>query len=214
MQSNQRKIRIKICGITRLGDALIAESLGAFAVGFVFYPGSPRYIKPEDAGKISDKLGTNILRIGVFVNEKHENIIKTVRYAGLTAIQLHGSESPDIIKYLNNIPIIKAFHIDEKFDSSSLKDYDVTAFLLDSYVAGSCFGGTGRIFDWNKALECKKYGKIILAGGLNKDNVYNALKKVDPWALDVSSGVEISPGIKDINKMEAFFHAANKEISD
>jgi phosphoribosylanthranilate isomerase len=212
MKLNQK--RIKICGITRPEDALAAENLGAFAVGFVFYKGSTRYIKPEKAGKISDKLGPDILRTGVFVNEPPENILKIVKDAGLTAIQLHGSESPDTIKYPENIPVIKAFRIDEKFDSSYLKDYEVTAFLLDTYVTGSCFGGTGRIFDWNKALECKKYGKIILAGGLNEDNVFNALKKVDPWALDVSSGVEISPGIKDINKMEAFFHAANKENSN
>ena len=217
-------IKIKICGITRLEDALLAEILGASAVGFVSYHESPRYIKPEKAGFITGKLGPFIGRVGVFVDEEPSVVIKIAHTAHLTAVQLHGSEDPVYAKELKKYGInriIKAFRIDgvgkvgadkADFDCEKMREYDIDTFLLDTHDKGSCFGGTGKTFDWEKVAECGKYGRIILAGGLNASNVQEAIRIVKPWAVDVSSGVEISspvknPGIKDPDKMKAFFTA-------
>ncbi|MFC1541428.1 phosphoribosylanthranilate isomerase [Candidatus Latescibacterota bacterium] len=201
------KTHVKICGITRTEDAVFAESLGASAVGFVFYPKSPRYIRPESAGKISEKLGPFIARVGVFVDEDPFFVMKTVHDAKLTAVQLHGSEDKKYIKKLHEISVIKAFRVDSSFNCDSLNGYTAEAFLFDTYGKNGCYGGTGETFDWSKIIECKKYGKIILAGGLNPGNVANAVITVSPWAVDVSSGVEQKPGIKDYDKLKAFFEA-------
>ncbi|MFC1650313.1 phosphoribosylanthranilate isomerase [Candidatus Latescibacterota bacterium] len=201
------KIHVKICGITRAGDAVIAESLGASAVGFVFYPKSPRYITPESAGRISVGLGPFVARVGVFVDEEPSIVMKTVHDAKLTAVQLHGAEDNDYIEKLHGISVIKAFRIDPAFDCQSVNGYKADAFLFDAYVKDGSYGGTGETFDWNKIEDCKKYGKIILAGGLNAANISDAVKTVSPWAVDVSSGVEKSPGIKDHGKLKEFFEA-------
>ncbi len=143
--------------------------------------------------------------------EKPDKVIETIRIAHLTAVQLHGSESPAYVNELKlkGIQVIKAFRIGQDFNCSAMAGYDVNAFLLDTFEKGSCYGGTGKTFDWNKAMECKKYGRIILAGGLNPLNVSEAVTTVKPWAVDVSSGVEINPGIKDPDKMRAFFDTIN-----
>ena len=202
-------IHIKICGITRLEDAFLAEELGASAIGFVFYQRSPRYIVPERAGEISEKLGPFIGRVGVFVDEEPGTVTEIFREAHLTAVQLHGMEDPSYVNVLNRkgIPIIKAFRVGDDFDCGTLTGYDSGTFLLDTFEKGNCYGGTGKTFDWNKAVECKKYGRIILAGGLNPSNVRDAITAVSPWAVDVSSGVEVKFGIKDPEKMRAFFDA-------
>ena len=216
------KVHIKICGITRSEDALFAEESGAQAVGFVFYDKSPRYIVPEKAGEISEKLGPFIARVGVFVDEEHAKVIETVRTANLTAVQLHGSESPAYVDELIHpssfnihplrwIQVIKSFRVGQDFDCGAMAGYNINTFLLDTFEKGNCYGGIGKTFDWNKALECKKYGRIILAGGLNPSNVREAVTTVKPWAVDVSSGVEISPGIKNPDKIRAFFNEAGKE---
>lgn len=205
------KVRVKICGITRTRDALLAENLGASAVGFIFYPKSPRYIMPGKAGEISEKLGPFIARVGIFVDEDPSAVMKIVHIAHLTAVQLHGSENTEYVKELKEIQIIKAFRVAQDFDCERMSGYEVNAFLLDTYDEGGCYGGTGKTFDWKKAVECCKYGKIILAGGIDPSNVQEAVKIVRPWAVDVSSGVEISPGIKDIDKMKDFFTAVSKE---
>jgi phosphoribosylanthranilate isomerase len=197
---------IKICGITRREDALEAERLGAFAVGFVFYPGSRRFIDPFQAGYISRSLSPSIERVGVFVDEAPEVIRETVRKANLTVVQLHGGEDPFSLRALEGIRIIKAFRVDRYFDSIILSVYPADYFLLDTFVDGAQ-GGTGKTFDWTASLPCREQGKIILAGGLNEGNVQNALSIVRPWGVDVSSGVEVSPGIKDHEKMRAFFRA-------
>jgi phosphoribosylanthranilate isomerase len=204
-------VRIKICGITRREDALLAERLGAFAVGFVFYPGSPRYIEPEAAGAISQCLGTSIARIGVFVNEDPDTVIETACAAGLTAVQLHGSESPEYIRGLGGVAVIKAFHIGDDFDPLALADYPVELFLLDTAVKGM-YGGTGRTFDWGKTRTCRGFGNIIIAGGLTAENVGDAVRIADPWGVDVSGGVESSPGVKDEVKMSAFFRRIQEAI--
>ena len=205
------KVHIKICGINRISDALFAEKLGASAAGFVFYQKSPRYIPPEKAGDISKKLGPFIARVGVFVDEDPSAVMKIVHTAHLTAVQLHGSENMDYIKELKGIRIIKTFRVARDFNCEKVNGYEVNAFLLDTCDKDGCYGGTGKTFDWNKAVECSKYGKIILAGGLNPSNVEEAVKIVKPWAVDVSSGVEISPGIKDVDKMKDFFTAVKSE---
>ncbi|HDY89940.1 MAG TPA: phosphoribosylanthranilate isomerase [bacterium] len=229
------KTHIKICGITRLEDALLAESLGASAVGFVFYHKSPRYITPEKAGFITGNLGPFIGRVGVFVDEDFSSVIETARTAHLTAVQLHGSEDPVYAKELKKygLQVIKAFRIDDagnNFDPEKMSEYDINTFLFDTYSSNriletgdkgneteECYGGTGKTFDWGKinTVECGKYRRIILAGGLNASNVQEAIRIVKPWAVDVSSGVEISspvkkPGIKDPDKMKAFFNAVKK----
>ena len=199
-------VSIKICGITRREDALEAERLGAFAVGFVFYPGSRRFIDPCQAGYISRSLSSSIEKVGVFVDEEPEVIRETVRKASLTVVQLHGSEGPSFLQALEGIRIIKAFRVGEDFRSGILAGYQADYFLLDTCVEGA-HGGTGKTFDWTAALPCREHGKIILAGGLHAGNVQEALRIARPWGVDVSGGVEEAPGIKDHEKMRAFFRA-------
>ena len=206
------KVHIKICGITRIEDALLSEKLGASAVGFVFYNKSKRYISPEIAGKISKRLGPFIARVGVFVDEDPSIVMKTVRTAYLTVVQLHGSEDNEYVKELNEIQIIKALRVGKDFNCEKLSRYDVHSFLLDTYDKSGCYGGTGKTFDWGKAKQCSKYGRIILAGGLTASNVQEAIKIVKPWAVDSSSGIEQSPGIKDADKMRDFFTTVNKKL--
>lgn len=185
-------VKVKICGITRLENALLAERLGAFAVGFVFYPESPRFIEPEVAGVISGSLGPFISRIGVFVDEDPGTVRAAVRDAGLTAVQLHGSESPAYTRELGGITIIKAFRVRDGFDPGALGEYPADYFLLDAAVPGAR-GGTGRTFDWRLALPCRSYGRIILAGGLTAVNVCDAVMIAKPWGVDVSGGGGVIP---------------------
>ena len=206
--------RVKICGITRMEDALAAESLGAAAVGFVFYPSSRRFIEPVAARAISDTLGPFIARVGVFVDDKPANIRLIREQAGLTAVQLHGSETPESVRALAGIPVIKAFRVGEEFSPDRIGDYRAHAYLLDTYVPGECYGGTGKTFDWDIARTCRRHGKIILAGGITAENVADAIKAADPWGIDVSSGVECSPGVKDSEKMAALFDTVTGELTE
>ncbi|MFC1552679.1 N-(5'-phosphoribosyl)anthranilate isomerase, partial [Candidatus Latescibacterota bacterium] len=182
------------------------ECLGASAVGYIFYPKSPRYITPEAAGAISSELGPFVARVGVFVDEDPSIVMKTVHDAKLTAVQLHGSEDNDYIGQLHGITVIKAFRVDPAFDCSRLNGIHADAFLFDAFGTDGSYGGTGKTFDWSMIGECKKYGRSILAGGLNPENICEAVKTVSPWAVDVSSGVETSPGIKDHTKLKVFFN--------
>ena len=206
-------IHIKICGITHPEDALLSEKSGASAVGFVFYPPSPRYVEPETAGLISDALGPFIARVGLFVDEDPGRVMDTVKTAHLTAVQLHGSESPEYVKSIKGVHCIKAFRVGKDFDPEVLGCYDGVTFLLDTYDE-SGYGGTGKTFNWDCATACKrkKFGRIILAGGLNKDNIGNAIRTVGPWGVDVSSGVEDRPGKKDPEKLLAFFDSIKREL--
>jgi phosphoribosylanthranilate isomerase len=199
-------VQVKICGITRREDALLAEELGAFAVGFVFYPKSPRYIGPEAAGAISRCLGESIARIGVFVDEEPGRVRETAAAALLTAVQLSGSERPEYLERLQGIPVVKAFRVGEEFDPRMLGLYRAEWFLLDTAVKGS-YGGTGMTFPWEKALPCRNAGKIIVAGGLDAGNVADAVRTAKPWGVDVSGGVESAPGRKDRGKMTDFFRS-------
>ena len=202
------KIQVKICGITRPEDGELAEDLGASAVGFVFFKKSPRYINPVRAGEISEKLGPFTARVGVFVDEELDTVKAIVETAHLTAVQLHGSEDPEYIKLLEGLTIIKAIRVAHDFDCKGLELYDVNTFLLDTFTSNA-YGGTGQTFDWHKANECSKYGRIIIAGGLDASNASEAVNIAQPWGVDISSGVESSPGIKDADKMREFFNVLN-----
>jgi phosphoribosylanthranilate isomerase len=201
--------RIKICGITNLEDALWAANLGANALGFVFAR-SPRKISPQKACRIMAKLPPFIFSVGVFVNETTEKIKKVIETCQLNAIQLHGEESPQFCqKFRNRIKVIKAFRIKDASDLKDLLRYDVDAYLLDTF-SSTAYGGTGRTFNWDLAVKAKKILKnrpLILSGGLNPENVREAIRKVQPYAVDVSSGVECSPGKKDEVLLKKFIQA-------
>ena len=201
------RVRVKICGIRTMEEASAALDLGADAVGFNFWPKSPRYIEPDLARKIIVRLSPLVSCIGVFVNERPENVLETARTARLDGVQLHGDESADYCDSLEGIRIIKAVRVTDGLDLSVLEKFPATAFLLDTHIKGE-YGGTGRRFDWRLAAEAARRARIILAGGLTTDNVATAVATVKPYAVDVSSGVEASPGKKDHAKMRAFVQAA------
>lgn len=189
---------IKICGITDVEDAVRIAELGADALGFIFYPKSKRYVTPEKAHEIIKQLPPSITTVGVFVNE--ENIGDILEICPLDILQLHGNESPEYCSTFSK-RIVKSFRVTDDFSFEILEKYPVHAFLLDSFVEGQ-YGGTGVTFDWEKAVEAKKYGNIVLSGGLNPRNIEEAIQFVQPYGVDVSSGVEIEPGRKDIEKVK------------
>jgi phosphoribosylanthranilate isomerase len=200
-------VRIKICGITNLEDALMAAALGAHALGFVFYPESPRYVSPEAAWRIIAQLPPLVLSVGVFVDAEAEVVRNLAGLAGLDWVQLHGHEPPEYCQNLGH-RVIKAFRIRDEDSLATLADYQgaAQAFLLDTYRPDKP-GGTGEPFKWSLAREAQTYGPIILAGGLTPENVTQAIKIAEPLAVDVASGVEATPGKKDPKKLQAFFAA-------
>jgi phosphoribosylanthranilate isomerase len=192
-------MRIKICGITNEEDALISIEYGADAIGFVFHQKSPRVVTPETTKSI-------ISNVGVFVNEDRSKVEEIADDTGLDIIQLHGSEPPEACHMSKKV--IKAIRVKELTDLEPLKRYQVSAFLLDTY-SPHAIGGTGQIFNWDIAVEAKKFGRIILAGGLTPDNVEEAVRWVQPYGIDVSSGVEGDrKGRKDRDKLKLFIETA------
>jgi len=215
---------IKICGITNIEDALETIELGADALGFIFYEKSPRCITKETAREIITSIQhpapperdpakggasriqnpeSRIQPVGLFVDELEEKVNEITSYCNFDILQFHGDETPD---YCKKFPqkLIKAFKIKDKESLVNIPKYEVDYYLLDTY-SEVVPGGTGRIFNWNLAKKAKEFGKpIILSGGLNPDNIIEALKKVLPFGVDVSSGVESSPGKKDHKKLEKF----------
>ena len=204
--------RVKICGITNLADAQVAADAGADALGFVFYEKSPRFVSMKTAVEISRALPPFIVRVGVFVNPSEELILKAVAECGLTLLQFHGDEPPEFCAQFG-LMSMKAFRIR---DAGSLKDlpkYKTDAWLLDAYSSDT-LGGTGGVFNWDLAVEAQKSGRpIFLAGGLTPENVAEAFRKVRPFGVDVSSGVESSPGKKDHTKVRAFINAVKTAAS-
>ena len=192
--------RIKICGITNPEDALFAADLGVDALGFVFYPQSPRNIEPKKARKIIQQLPPFLAKVGVFVNETAARVNEIIELTGIDVVQLHGQEAPEYCQRFER-KVIKAFRIAPDFDPAQIEVYKVAAYLLDTYLTGIC-GGTGEVFNWEIAKRAKQYGRIILAGGLNPENIKEAICQVEPYGVDISSGVEIRPGEKDKRKLE------------
>ncbi|MGD0279480.1 MAG: phosphoribosylanthranilate isomerase [Smithella sp.] len=196
--------QIKICGITNKEDALFAARCDAAALGFIFYPASPRYIKPEDARKIIRDLPGEVIKVGVFVNEKTDEIKRTMEFCALDMIQLHGDESPLFCRQFPASIIIKAVELKNDDDLNKALNYDVAAIMVDSRNAG-LYGGTGKKANWDLAFAIKNKKALILSGGLSEKNIAGAIEIVAPAALDLNSGVEISPGKKDHAKLTRIF---------
>jgi phosphoribosylanthranilate isomerase len=197
-------IQVKICGITNKEDARCAAKLGAAALGFIFYPPSPRNIKPADARKIVSVLPDESVKVGVFVNESVTEVKRIVEYCGLDMIQLHGDESPAYCREFPASQVIKAVQLKNDDDFNQASGYDVAAILVDSRHAG-LYGGTGKKANWELACRIKNKKPLILSGGLNEGNIAEAIKAVTPNALDINSGVELKPGKKDHAKMARIF---------
>jgi phosphoribosylanthranilate isomerase len=203
------KTQVKICGVTNVADALAAAEAGADMVGLNFYEHSPRHISLATAGEISRALPPFVLRVGVFVNPPEELVTRALGECGLSLLQFHGDEPSDFCTQFG-LMSIKALRMRDAESLNQLANYFTDAFLLDAY-SKSGLGGTGEIFNWDLALEAQKFGKpIFLAGGLTPANVAAAVKKVRPFAVDVSSGVELVPGKKDAAKMKAFIQAVRQ----
>lgn len=200
-------VRVKICGITNSDDALAAAEHGVEMLGFVFAE-SPRRISLEQAVLIGNEIPSFVARVGVFVNEKADKVREIAEACALDALQFHGSETPEYCRQFGR-KAVKAFRIKDAAALDGLAEYGSGPFVLDTFVEGLA-GGTGRTFDWNLVSRAARQGQIILSGGLNPNNVAEAIAKVKPYAVDVSSGVEAAPGIKDAKKLRAFMKAVRE----
>jgi len=199
-------VTVKICGITNVEDALAAVEAGADLLGFVLWEKSPRYVTIESARDIARRLPPAVRRVGVFVDATVEQVMFSLRICDFSALQFHGQESPSFCQQFS-VMKIKAFRVRDAASLQAMPGYDTDAFLLDSQVEGQQ-GGTGETFDWPLAAEAKKFDKpIFLAGGLTPQNVAAAIRAARPFGVDVSSGVESSPGKKDRQKMRDFVAA-------
>jgi phosphoribosylanthranilate isomerase len=198
--------RVKVCGITTAEDAQLAVERGVDALGFVFYPASPRYILPPEAAEIIRGMPPFVASVGVFVDCPYEEIESVVAECGLTAVQLHGGEEPDFCARFR-VKVIKAFRVRDEQLPPEIARYRTDAILLDAFREGVP-GGTGKTFSWEVAREARRHGRIILAGGLNSENVGQAIETVRPYAVDVSSGVEMAPGKKDPRLLTEFLKRA------
>ncbi len=195
-------MKIKVCGITNIEDALFCEACGADALGYVFYPKSKRYISPEKAEEISKALSPLTMKVGVFVNASAEEVYRTFETARLNLVQLHGDESPEFVNGLT-VPAIKVFRVDKNFNYQTLNLYNAKYFILDTYAISE-YGGTGIPFDWAK-IPPETQNHVIIAGGVSEKNIEQIIKEVQPYGIDVSSSLESSPGKKDKTKVEIFF---------
>jgi phosphoribosylanthranilate isomerase len=197
------KPRVKICGITNREDALFCAHSGADALGFIFYTESPRYIDPAKAKLIIDTLPPFVTPVGVFVNERRERIEQITRETGIRAIQLSGDETPDDCR--NHLAaVIKAFRIRSMAEVEIIRNYRLSSALLDGAKDG-VYGGSGIKADFSIAIEMKKYFPLILSGGLSPENIIDAINTVAPYAVDINSGIERLPGIKDHEKVTLLF---------
>jgi len=196
-------VKLKVCGLTSLDDARAAIDCGAEYLGFNFYPKSPRYIAPAAARAIIERLPDDVYSVGVFVNEpRPEDVVEILRASGAQMAQLHGDESPAYCSGVGAERVIKALRADDDFDAQRVLDYPASAILLDAFDA-KLYGGTGRTANWAVAREAAKLTRIFLAGGLSPDNIVEAIRAVEPFAVDVNSGVESAPGRKDSSKLQA-----------
>ncbi|HYY41084.1 MAG TPA: phosphoribosylanthranilate isomerase [Pyrinomonadaceae bacterium] len=201
-------VLIKICGITNLADAEAAVAAGARALGFNFYRRSPRYLEPEAARRIIERLPKSVLSVGVFVNEAEPaQVAQMADAAGVEALQLHGDESPDYCAALAGRTVIKALRVGAQFQPETAMRYAAHAILLDAY-SPQAYGGTGLVCDWSVARRTRELvPRMFLAGGLTPENVGAAVATVNPYAVDVCGGIEAGPGRKDLSKLRAFIAA-------
>lgn len=195
-------VRIKICGITNGRDAEMAAEFGADALGFIFVPGSPRYINPDAARAIINDLPPLVTPVGVFADHPVEEVERLMTRCGFRTVQLHGSEPPEYCRRLTG-SVIKAFRVGGQQDLPRLSAYHVHAYLLDTYVEGR-LGGTGKTFPLEVASHATSFGRVIVSGGLTAGNVAEVIRKVHPYGVDVSTGVEAEPGHKDRQKLGDF----------
>ena len=200
-------MKIKVCGITNIEDAQLCSNLGADAIGFIFYKKSKRYIEPEKAYEIIKRLPPFVIKVGVFVNEKSQTINEISKNIKLNMVQLHGEETQNDIDKIN-LPVIKAFRVTNNFNYLKLNEYKNCSFLLDSFDKDE-YGGTGKKFMWqNIPTEIRK--KIILAGGISPRDLKYIFDEVKPYAVDVSSSLEVKPGKKDKAILKKFFKIYNE----
>jgi phosphoribosylanthranilate isomerase len=200
--------KVKICGITNVEDASLAAGYGADMLGFNFYKNSPRYVDPDSAAAIIDSLNGMVENIGVFVNENVGRVREIADSIGLYAVQLHGDESPEYVSHLNGMTVIKAFRLGKGFQDSYIEDFNVDAILVDAFCADE-YGGTGKTCDWETARQINsKFSKMFLSGGLDHDNVADAIRRVRPFAVDACSLLESEKGKKDAVKLQKFIEAA------
>jgi len=202
-------VKVKICGITSYEDARAAVEAGADALGFVFYDKSPRFINPVKAAGIISRLPPFIQTVGLFVNEETAQVNWTADYCGIDVVQLHGDETPEDCLEVKR-RVIKAFRVQKIISIDPLEkyqDYQVAGYLLDAW-SPDAYGGTGRTFNWELAQSAKQYGPVILAGGLSPENIAEAIRVVQPYGVDVSSGVEAALGKKDPAKVKEFIRVA------
>lgn len=199
-------VRVKICGITSVTDALIAVEAGADALGFVFHADSPRNVTPETAAGIIDALPPFVQAVGLFVNRDSGFVNEAAVRCRLDLVQLHGDEPPQLCDAVER-RVIKAFRVRDSASIEPIRHYRVAAYLLDAW-SPAAYGGTGHTFNWEIAKRVKSFGPLILAGGLTPDNVAEAVATVEPYAVDVSSGVESAPGRKDPALVREFIRRA------
>jgi phosphoribosylanthranilate isomerase len=203
-------VRVKVCGVTTLDDALVAAAAGADALGFNFWPESPRYLEPARAAEIIALLPPFVTAVGVFVDEPARMVQRIAEAGNVRVVQLHGDELPQDVDMLAavGLTVVKAFRVGHQFRAQALKPYGrAGAFLLDASVKGKR-GGTGKSFDWKKARGANRFGRIVLAGGLTAENVAEAVRAAQPFGVDVCTGVESKPGVKDHSLVREFIRAA------
>ena len=197
------KLRVKVCGITNLDDAICCIDTGTDALGFIFYKNSPRNISPQAAAKIIQKIPPYVTPVGVFVNERREIIQRTISETGIRIVQLSGDEMPEqCLGY--DVKVWKAFRIRHEQEVDHVRQFTISAAMLDG-ASGNLYGGSGMRADVSVARAIKQYHPLILAGGLNPENIADAILSVQPYGVDVSSGLESSPGKKEFSKVQKFF---------
>ena len=209
MESIVNRVRVKICGLTRGRDVRAAVEAGADAIGFVFAEGSKRLLQPDHAASLVREVPPFIARVGLFLNQEAESVARILDQVSLNLLQFHGTEDALYCGQFG-LPYIKAVTVDSEWavEKAEQQYTDAAGLLLDSHVAGG-LGGTGRVFDWRRIGQSRL--PLILAGGLTVENVNAAVRQVRPWAVDVSSGVEDSPGIKSADKIQKFINEAKRE---
>ncbi|MHB9112640.1 MAG: phosphoribosylanthranilate isomerase [Thermoleophilia bacterium] len=211
-------VKVKICGLTRPGDAALAAELGAWALGVVFAPESPRWVSIKRAAEVLASAPAGVGRVGVFVNARADEIAGAVEACGLTAVQLHGDESPEEcreVRERTGVLVIKALAVSGPESLERVVQFDTDYILLDTYHPEHR-GGTGEVFDWSLSAvldEGFRGGRLILAGGLDPVNILDAVRAAAPFAVDVSSGVESAPGIKDPEQLRLLFEKLRKEVA-